>query len=233
MVDFTILAVTGDIVWLRRMQPDLQALGGTRFVVSGSMEEACDLLDASRARLILLDWNSDGVSCETLDRLLWMNTTLSHPAQVLVVSEPYRADLALTLFQMGVDEYLSLNGARESIPADPDATCSPREPEAGSELEKSLADSDPSIPGWMPRLMPAQDRYRVAGLKVPDDPRSKPAGGPDLPAGRARQVVSGPPAPLEAAARRGTRACGRGGALQAQRSEARLRPRGAGLRYLS
>ena len=47
MVDFTILAVTADIGWLHRMQPDLQALGGTRFVVTASMDEACELLATS------------------------------------------------------------------------------------------------------------------------------------------------------------------------------------------
>jgi DNA-binding NarL/FixJ family response regulator len=107
MVDFTILAITGHVPWLNDMQPHLQSLGGTRAVVAGTLDEACDLLHTTTPRLILVDWRSDGVSCETIDRLLWANSTLARPARVVVVTDAYRADLAVKLFQMGVDEYVS------------------------------------------------------------------------------------------------------------------------------
>ena len=155
MVDFTILAVTADLGWLQRLQPVLQALGGTRFIVTASMDEACDLLDTSGARLILLDWGSDGISCETLDRLLWVNTTISHPARVLVISETYRADLAVTLFQMGVDEYLSLTEHAGQFPHVLLQLLA-RELEAGQDLVKSLADSEPSITAVVPPAKPAR-----------------------------------------------------------------------------
>ena len=49
------------------------------------------------------------MSQEELDQLLWVNSTLAHPAIVLVVDDGYQADLALTLFRMGVDEYISVS----------------------------------------------------------------------------------------------------------------------------
>ena len=107
MVDFTILAITGHVPWLNDLQPHLHSLGGTRVVVAGTLDEACELLDTTTPRLVLVDWITDDVSCETIDRLLWANTTLPRPARVVVVTEAYRADLAVTLFQMGVDEYVS------------------------------------------------------------------------------------------------------------------------------
>jgi len=158
MVDFTILAVTGDAKWLRRMQPDWQALGRTRFIVAASMDEACDLLADSGARLILLDWNSEGVSCETLDRLLWINTTVSRPALVVVISELYQAELGRTLFQMGVDEYLSLKEHSGQVQHTL-LQLLPRVAEAGQELVKGLADSEPSITAVVP---PAKPAHKVA-----------------------------------------------------------------------
>jgi DNA-binding NarL/FixJ family response regulator len=160
MVDFTILAMTGDVDWLQYMQPDLQALGRTRVILAGSMDEACDLLDTSGARLVLVDWSPERVSCETLDRLLWANTTVSRPARVLVVSDNYRADLAVTLFQMGVDEYLSRAEHAGQLQAILSQLLS-REPEAGHDLEQGVAASEPSSPVEEPQAKPAR-RIAVA-----------------------------------------------------------------------
>lgn len=154
MVDFTVLAVTRDVNRLRRLQAELQALGGKRFIVSVSMDEACALLEVSRTRLLLLDWDSASVSCEALDQLLWVNSTVSRPAVVLVLSETYRADLAVTLFQMGIDEYLSMTehsgqfrGVLERLLA--------RDTEAGRELEKVLAETAPSLDAVGHQVVPA------------------------------------------------------------------------------
>ena len=231
MVDFTILAVTADVGWLQRLQPDLQALGGTRFVVTASMDEACDLLDTSGARLILLDWGSDGISCETLDRLLWVNTTISHPARVLVVSETYRADLAVTLFQMGVDEYLS---STEHAGQFPQVLLQLLAREAGGRAgprEKSGGFRTVDHRGGAPGQAGPQGRHRIAGLSGPGPiARSKtdrPCEG-TLRAGEpwVRRLKEPPlhswrrpVAVLEPGTRRGARA-------PAERG--RLRPRGAG-----
>jgi DNA-binding NarL/FixJ family response regulator len=143
MVDFTILSVTGNLDWIQKMKPDLHATGGTRVVVTRSIGEACELLDTTGARLVLVDWEVESVSCELLDRLLWTNSTLSRPAAVLVVSEIYRPELAVTLFRMGVDEYLSrADHAGQFQPILSHLLA--REPETGVDLERSLAVSEPA-----------------------------------------------------------------------------------------
>jgi DNA-binding response OmpR family regulator len=106
MSDFTILAMTADVDWLEPVRHDLQDLGGTRVIVTGSMEEACGLLEMASARLILLDWDSDRADYELIGNLLWTNSTLPSPAMVLVITEDYNADQAVTLFRMGIDEYV-------------------------------------------------------------------------------------------------------------------------------
>jgi DNA-binding NtrC family response regulator len=106
MSDFTILAMTADVDWLEPVRHDLQDLGGTRVIVTESMEEACGLLEMASARLILLDWDSDRADYELIGNLLWTNSTLHSPAMVLVIAEDYRADQAVTLFRMGIDEYV-------------------------------------------------------------------------------------------------------------------------------
>jgi hypothetical protein len=58
--------------------------------------------------LIVVDWQDATVSSEQMDQLLWANSILVHPATVLVVEESYRRDHALSLFQMGVDDYIGL-----------------------------------------------------------------------------------------------------------------------------
>jgi DNA-binding NarL/FixJ family response regulator len=106
MGDFTILAMTVDVDWLQPVRHDLQDLGGTRLIVAGSMQEACELLEMASARLVLLNWDSDRADYEQIGNLLWTNSTLTSPAMVLVIANDYRADQALTLFRMGVDEYV-------------------------------------------------------------------------------------------------------------------------------
>jgi DNA-binding NarL/FixJ family response regulator len=116
MSDFTILAMTADFDWLEPVRHDLQDLGGTRVVVTGSMEEACELLEMASARLILLEWDSDRPDYEQIGNLLWTNSTLASPAMVLVISDDYRAEQALTLFRMGVDEYVCRSVHAEKLP---------------------------------------------------------------------------------------------------------------------
>ena len=107
MIDMTILAMSQDEDGLARLVGgpiDRQGPGRDDGVDGRGMRPAGLL----RARLIALDCSSGAMSSDELDRLLWVNSTLAHPAMVLVVDDEYQADLALTLFQMGVDEYLSI-----------------------------------------------------------------------------------------------------------------------------
>lgn len=109
MIDVTILAVTENPSWLEFFWTKSRSVQGSRLVVTGSMEEACDLLSCTDARLIVVDWQDSTVSSDQMDRLLWANSILAHPATVLVVDGSYRTDHALSLFQMGVDEYIGVS----------------------------------------------------------------------------------------------------------------------------
>ena len=109
MIDITILAVTENPSWLEFFWTKSRSVQGSRLVVTGSMEEACDLLSCADARLIVVDWQDSTVSSDQMDRLLWANSILAHPATVLVVDGSYRTDHALSLFQMGVDEYICVS----------------------------------------------------------------------------------------------------------------------------
>jgi len=108
MIDVTILAVTQNPTWLEFFWTELRSVQGSRLVVTGSMEEACDLLNCTDARLIVVDWQDATVSSDQMDQLLWANSIVAQPATVLVVAESYQADHALSLFQMGVDEYIGV-----------------------------------------------------------------------------------------------------------------------------
>ncbi len=44
-----------------------------------------------------------------MDHLFWANSVLAHPARVLVIEERYQSEHALSLFQMGVDEYVGVS----------------------------------------------------------------------------------------------------------------------------
>jgi DNA-binding NarL/FixJ family response regulator len=109
MIDATILAVTENPSWLEFFWTKSRSVQGSRLVVTGSMEEACDLLICTDARLIVIDWQDSTVSGDQMDHLLWANSILAHPATVLVVAESYRRDHALSLFQMGVDDYIGVS----------------------------------------------------------------------------------------------------------------------------
>ena len=109
MIDVTILAVTENPSWLEFFWTESRSVQGSRLVVTGTMEEACDLLSCTDARLIVVDWQDATVSSEQMDQLLWANSILARPATVLVVEESYRTDHAVSLFQMGVDDYIGVS----------------------------------------------------------------------------------------------------------------------------
>jgi DNA-binding NarL/FixJ family response regulator len=109
MIGVTILAVTENPSWLEFFWDEARSVQGTRLVVTGSMEEACDLLKHTDARLIVVDWQDTANSSELMDQLLWANSIVAHPATVLVVEETYDRDHASSLFQIGVDDYIGLS----------------------------------------------------------------------------------------------------------------------------
>jgi DNA-binding NarL/FixJ family response regulator len=84
-------------------------------IITESMEEACGLLELAGARLILLNWDSDRADYELIGNLLWTNSTLASPAMILVIADEYRPDQAVTLFRMGVDEYVCRSDHAENL----------------------------------------------------------------------------------------------------------------------
>lgn len=108
MRDVTILALSDDASWLGHLWSELKPKGGLRLVTVSSIEDACALVDCAGARLIVVDWRAGNLSYDKMDALLWANSTLRHPAAVVVVSDSYQPDQALSLYQMGVDEYLGM-----------------------------------------------------------------------------------------------------------------------------
>jgi DNA-binding NarL/FixJ family response regulator len=117
MAHYTILAMTGEDEWFDQLRSDLHDVGGTRIILTESMEETTDLLDSAGARLIVLNWGSQSVSYEQISDLLWANTTLSRPAAVLVITQTYQPEQAATLFQMGVDEYVCMSSHAHKLRA--------------------------------------------------------------------------------------------------------------------
>lgn len=106
MVDLTILAMTEDEGWLLSLWSDVRRLKKTRVVAARSMDEANNLLDWAGAGLLVLDCQASSFSVDDLDHLLWANSTRAHPALVLAIDRTYQPDLAVQLFQLGVDEYV-------------------------------------------------------------------------------------------------------------------------------
>jgi DNA-binding NarL/FixJ family response regulator len=116
MSDPTILAMAGSEGWLARLQFSLGAVRSVRIIVTQSMSEASELLPSALVDLIVVDWLAPAATYDQMDELLWANSTLPHPAPVLVTSETYEPEQASTLFQMGVDEYIDFAEQREKLP---------------------------------------------------------------------------------------------------------------------
>jgi DNA-binding NtrC family response regulator len=117
MRDVTILAVSDDSNWLGHIWTELKPRGGMRLVTVSSIEDACALVDYAGARLMVVDWRSENISYDEMDALLWANSTLRHPAAVVVISESYEPDQALALYRMGVDEYLCMTHHADQMAA--------------------------------------------------------------------------------------------------------------------
>src|SRR5262245_49572603 len=111
MADSTILTVTSDneLLALLRQQLHDQAGGGSRMIVAATIDEACSLLAMAQPRLVVVHWSrhGHGARYEELDRLLWTTTVVARRSPVLVIADRYRTDQAITLFRMGVTEYIS------------------------------------------------------------------------------------------------------------------------------
>jgi len=109
MVDSTILTVTTneDFLSLLRQQLHNQVGGGSRMIVTGTIGEACTLLEMARPRIVVVHCTGGSPRYDQLDQLLWATTVLARRIPVLVIADRYRTDQATMLFRMGVSEYIS------------------------------------------------------------------------------------------------------------------------------
>ncbi len=109
MVDSTSLIVTTDrsLVALLRNQLRRQNVPVSRMIVSESADEACSLLQAVRARLVVVHLESERLGYEEVDHILWVASTLARRVPVLVVAERYLLEQATMLYRMGVSDYVS------------------------------------------------------------------------------------------------------------------------------
>jgi DNA-binding NarL/FixJ family response regulator len=109
MPDWTILTVTNDKKFLslfRRRFHD-QVARASRMIVAGTIDEACELLDTLRPRLIVVHWTSNGGPYEHLDQLLWAISVQVRQIPVVIIAERYRTDQATMMYRLGVSEYIS------------------------------------------------------------------------------------------------------------------------------
>jgi len=106
MANITVLAFGIEAGWLERLWSGLRELSACRMVVASSVDEAKEILECVGPRVLIIQGDPDAVPDERIDELLWSNSTLAHRAAVVVAAEDYDPGRAVSLFQMGVDDYL-------------------------------------------------------------------------------------------------------------------------------
>jgi hypothetical protein len=158
MIDVTILAVTEDPTWLDFFWSESRLIQGTRLVVSASMKEARSLLGCTNARLIVVDWQDASASGDEIDHLLWANSVLASPAPVLVVAPCYRPEDALSLFQMGVDEYLGMSEHANQLRTILDQMLARPTAQPAINVPAALT----NVPRLAPELLPQPPRWVAA-----------------------------------------------------------------------
>ena len=109
MLDSTILTVTCSQEFLVLLRQELhnQVGAGSRMIVTGTISEACSLLEAAQPRLVVVHCTGETGRYDQLDQLLWTISVQARPVPVLVIADRYRTDQATMLFRMGVSEYIS------------------------------------------------------------------------------------------------------------------------------
>jgi DNA-binding NtrC family response regulator len=109
MLDSTILTVTSNdefraLLW---QQLHKQVGGGSRMIVTETIDEACSLLDSACPRLVVVHCMGESARYDQLDQLLWATSVQTRRIPVLVIADRYRIDQATMFFRMGVSEYIS------------------------------------------------------------------------------------------------------------------------------
>ncbi len=92
----------------------LEKTGAVRVQTVAQVQEALELLKQQEFGLILVYLTGTNDRTKA-DELLWSCSTIRRPLPVVACERYDEAD-ALTLFQMGVTEYLSLSDHRDQLP---------------------------------------------------------------------------------------------------------------------
>ena len=79
------------------------------------VEEAVQIIGQESVGLVVLHLRA-GPYLRACDQLLWACTRAARPIPLVVIAERYRADQALTLFRMGVSDYLSRSDHLHQLP---------------------------------------------------------------------------------------------------------------------
>jgi hypothetical protein len=117
MLDVTVLALAGDARWVEQLWSGLSEFAGCRLIVAETSDEAREILECVNPRLVVVNGDPNLVPDERIDEVLWSNSTLAHPATVVVAANSYDSDRAVALFQMGVDDYLGGSEHWSRLPA--------------------------------------------------------------------------------------------------------------------
>jgi DNA-binding response OmpR family regulator len=109
MFDSTILVVSNDRTLAPMLQKQLaqHKIRGSRMIASTCVDEACDLLQTVQIRVAVLSLDSEHLGYEEVDHILWATSILRTRVPVVVIADRYRVEQAITLYRMGVSEYVS------------------------------------------------------------------------------------------------------------------------------
>lgn len=145
MVNSTILMISGDPALLESVRHDLKILGGvSRIDLVSSVQDACDLLGKIQPRLIIADWKKKQNGYESMDRLLWASSKLARHTPVVVVTDRYRDEQAVTFYRMGVSDYISKTDHLSSLPQILEAYLNPSSSSSSSGEFQPILDSTDS-----------------------------------------------------------------------------------------
>jgi hypothetical protein len=116
MTEKAILFICHDLDLADRIARDLGPWAKGRIWSVATVDDAVALGDLGEFALILLYLDgSDDLG--QVDALLWSSSTARAPVPVIALRAVYDVNEALTYFQMGVTEYLSLSEHRQAIPS--------------------------------------------------------------------------------------------------------------------
>lgn len=115
MINRPILVICDQAGLAELIARDLGPRSGLSVMNVKGVDLAIDLMDRVEPSLVVFHL-TDRHAREHLDRLLWSFSQSFRPLPVVAIGEHYDEAEALTLFQMGVTDYLSLSDHRDNLP---------------------------------------------------------------------------------------------------------------------